>query len=173
MATLPENPTAQATPGTPATLGTVEETVDRLITTYYPQGIGERFACFRKFLGLSQKKMAEELNVKPVDLRKLERGQIDEEIYYPLLVVLFNQYGVNANWLTSGHGYVFSRKGPKTPDDLYQFQKRLQNPEKTDLFLDMVISPALSTSILAKLVDLTNFFKDQIKASRVKGELHE
>jgi len=68
--------------------------------------IGNRLKLLRtKHLKLSQEKLAEILGVKRNTLSNWERGE--NEMNYEAMLILYNKFGVNINWLLTGEGSMF------------------------------------------------------------------
>jgi DNA-binding XRE family transcriptional regulator len=87
--------------------------------------IALRLKYIRQFLGMSIKKMAQELDIAPTDIINIEKGKISETTFYPILSELGKNYGLNINMILYGKGLIFIDKGPKIKDAFYQKHKDL------------------------------------------------
>ena len=132
---------------------------------YEPKLIGARLVAFREFLGIPVEEMARLAAIKVEDLQGIERGKIDENIYIPLIEFFSREYGMSLNWLTSGEGFAFIKKGPGTPSDIFQFMQRLNDPVTSGLILAFVICPLIDQSFkllnLAKKSALVEEFREK------------
>lgn len=81
------------------------------------QEMARRFRLVRILLGRDRKSFAEELESYYQKIADVEAGkfEIHDEFFYRLRSL----FGVNLNWLSTGDGNIFDRKGPRTPLHVY------------------------------------------------------
>lgn len=80
---------------------------------------GNRLKLFRQLLGLSRPEMAKTLAISPRQLQLFEDGRQKNFAVYQDLIGLYTQYGLNATFLFTGKGSLFTFHGPKTPETIY------------------------------------------------------
>lgn len=69
---------------------------------------GKRLSKFRKFLELSQKEFADRLNVHQVTIARYETNKIKPTSEF--MERLVDVYNINANWLLTGKGEMFTEE---------------------------------------------------------------
>ena len=69
--------------------------------------MNERFVIIRKNLNLSQKEMAEKLDVRQATISDIERGRT--EMSNKIVSSLYRVYNVSLDWLYTGRGDMFIR----------------------------------------------------------------
>jgi hypothetical protein len=146
--------------------GITEESLVEPAPGFNPLHIGERLMAFIALLGFSRKKMAQELNVKTAVFQDIAKGQIDDDTFIPIIILLDDEYGLSINWLITGNGVAFGKKAPKTPGAVYQFLQQLRDPKSAGLILSALTDPLIKPAVLAKVLKLTNFFKEESNASQ-------
>ena len=83
----------------------------------YRKKLGERLAKVREYYGITQAKMAQELEISKANLFRLEKGEV-----VPNAIILKNLstvFEVSIDWLLNGDGQMIRKKGmvPKTEWD--------------------------------------------------------
>lgn len=108
-----------------------------------PQIIGARVMAFRELIGASRDELAKSLNVSSADLQDIENGEIHDDVFFPIVKKLVNEYGINSDWLNFGNGAALSQKGPNTPEGIFQFMQRLEQKKTGALILTFIINPII------------------------------
>ena len=152
--------------------GTTMKDLEEFYSQHYPHILGDRFKSFRELMGLSQKEMADKLNLEIENLETIEKGQIDDDIFFPAIFLLMEQYGLNINWIISGKGMVLIKKGPETPEDIYKFFQRLEDPEKAVLILSMIITPVLMDSLIPRVFKVPRLLENYLDEAKKAKESH-
>jgi transcriptional regulator with XRE-family HTH domain len=92
--------------------------------------VGNRIRLFREMIDMSREEMAHLIEKENFYIEEIENGNTLAEVddYY----ILFKNYGLNLNWVSSGEGRMFSKKGPDTNDISFLIGNAL-SPEKPNL----------------------------------------
>jgi DNA-binding XRE family transcriptional regulator len=85
--------------------------------------IGGRLQAFRGILGLSREQLANEIDTPVNTIERIEKGEIRNNILFPYILGLKQDFGLCFNWLISGNGQPFIFQGPKTPVKVYENYK--------------------------------------------------
>ena len=83
--------------------------------------MGQRFKQFRELVGKSKEQMEQEANhpcIKEKKINQFEYGAIIPDIVF--VQYFTEEYGLNLTWLVTGSGFIFAKKGDKTPGDIYR-----------------------------------------------------
>ena len=139
--------------------------------------IGRRFLWFRTYFELSPEALAEELD-RPVNfIYDVERGKQVPDL--PMLVYLEKTYGLDCNWLLTGHGQFISRHGNKgglPPGEVKDFLKRAGIPfrgekEYSEL-LTLLQVPEVWTMIVGCLGETAILFRRDIRSKMKEFKIH-
>jgi transcriptional regulator with XRE-family HTH domain len=101
------------------------------------KAIGKRFKQFRELVGKSQKEMEQEANdplIMTERINMFEHGAISPDIIF--MQYFTEEYGLNLTWLVKGSGFIFSKKGAKIPEHIYNL---LHDTEPSDHFIKEII----------------------------------
>ena len=120
------------------------------------KAMGKRFKQFRELVEKSKIQMEQEANhplIKAKKINQFEYGAIIPDIIF--IQYFTEEYGLNLTWLVTGSGFIFVKKGPKTPEDIYR------------LFLDM--KP--TTHLINEIIGLNQNKRSQISCvnNQLKG----
>ena len=90
---------------------------------YFQQkkAMGKRFKQFRELVGKSKKEIEQEANhplIMEERINMFEYGAIIPDIIF--MQYFTEEYGLNLTWLVKGSGFIFAKKGAKTPEDIYR-----------------------------------------------------
>ena len=93
------------------------------IDEYFQQkkAMGQRFKQFRDLMGKSKKEMEQEANhplIMTERIKMFEYGAIIPDIIF--MQYFTEEFGLNLTWLVKGSGFLFTKKGAKTPEDIYR-----------------------------------------------------
>ena len=83
--------------------------------------MGKRFKQFRELVDKSKMQMEQEANhplIKAEIIHQFEYGAIIPNIIF--MQYFTEEYGLNLTWLVTGSGFIFAKKGDKTPEDIYR-----------------------------------------------------
>jgi transcriptional regulator with XRE-family HTH domain len=130
--------------------------------------IGRRLKWFREAIGKTQTQLAEELHVYQSTITNMEIGKTFPSIKY--LHYFYHSYGLNTNWLLSNMGDMFVAEEEHTslaasllechvPKKDARFEKYLE-------LMDLMQVPEVEQIILAKLVELKVFAREEINQFR-------
>jgi transcriptional regulator with XRE-family HTH domain len=67
--------------------------------------IGQRFAIFRKTIGLSQKSIAEKAGLNRVNINRMEMGKFNPS--FNTIIHILQTYKISIDWLLTGNGQMF------------------------------------------------------------------
>lgn len=84
--------------------------------------IGARLCQFRELLGKSLEEMNQEGKENVTLFDNLDIDRIECGLDMPGIFLnqyLIEEYGLNLTWLVTGRGFIFAKKGPKTPGNIY------------------------------------------------------
>jgi len=85
------------------------------------KAMGKRFKQFRELVEKSKIQMEQEANlplIKAEKIKQFEYGAIIPDIIF--IQYFTEEYGLNLTWLVTGGGFLFNKKGDKTPEDIYR-----------------------------------------------------
>ena len=85
------------------------------------KAMGQRFKQFRELVEKSKIQMEQEANhplIKAERINQFEYGAIIPDIIF--IQYFTEDYGLNLTWLVTGVGFLFNKKGAKTPEDIYR-----------------------------------------------------
>jgi transcriptional regulator with XRE-family HTH domain len=91
--------------------------------------IGQRFKKFRELMGKSKKEMEQEANhplIMTERIKLFEYGAIIPDIIF--MQYFTEEYGLNLTWLVKGRGLLFTKKGAKTPEEIYMIFRSIEHP---------------------------------------------
>ena len=91
--------------------------------------IGQRFKKFRELVGKSKKEMEQEANhplIMTERIKLFEYGAIIPDIIF--MQYFTEEYGLNLTWLVKGTGLLFTKKGAKTPEEIYMIFRNIEYP---------------------------------------------
>ena len=91
--------------------------------------MGKRFKNFRELMGKSIDEIEQEANhalIMTERIKMFEYGAIIPDIIF--IHYFTEEYGLNLNWLVKNHGPIFTKKGAKTPEDIYLIFRDIEYP---------------------------------------------
>jgi transcriptional regulator with XRE-family HTH domain len=109
------------------------------IDDYYNQkrAMGQRFKQFRELVGKSITEMEQEAKnplIAKTRINLFEQGAIIPDIVF--VQYFTHEYGLNLTWLVTGQGFIFTKKTPKTPENIYMI---LHDTEPDEQFINEII----------------------------------
>ena len=126
---------------------------------------GKRFRQFRESINKTQNQLAKELNVYQSTITNIEVGKTFPNIKY--LVHFHETYNLNPTWLMTGQGDVFVRIEERISAAASllpcHVPKKSPKYESYVELMEHMQVPEIEQIILAKLVELKVFAKDEIK----------
>ncbi len=136
-------------------------------TSTIKKDVGARFCEFRKAISKTQTQLSEELGIYQSTIASFEMGKTFPNFKY--LHYFHEKYGLNINWLISGNGdkfveryrYRIETKAPYLKDSDPQYY--LSSLEKYSELLCLMEIPIIEQVILAKLLELKTFLKDEVQ----------
>jgi transcriptional regulator with XRE-family HTH domain len=127
--------------------------------------IGKRITAFRHIMDLKRQQLAKELDITENLLESHERGKVGIDAHMIFAEKFYNLYGVNANWLISGSGAMFIKKGPLTPPGIYNLYKSTAlEPKYEELITIMKHLPVIEQLVLARFEEAKIICSEDIKA---------
>jgi transcriptional regulator with XRE-family HTH domain len=130
--------------------------------------IGRRLKWFREAIDKTQTQLAEELQVYQSTITNMEVGKTFPSMKY--LHYFHHTYGLNTNWLLSNKGEIFVAEEEHTslaPSLLEcHVPKKDARYEKYAELIDLMQVPEIEQIILAKLVELKVFAREEINQFR-------
>jgi hypothetical protein len=91
--------------------------------------MGQRFKKFRELMGKSKEEMEQEANhplIMTERIKLFEYGAIIPDIIF--MQYFTEEYGLNLTWLVKGTGFLFTKKGAKTPEEIYMIFRNIEYP---------------------------------------------
>jgi transcriptional regulator with XRE-family HTH domain len=91
--------------------------------------MGQRFKKFRELMGKSRNEIEQEANHRLImteRIKMFEYGVIVPDIMF--IQYFTEEYGLNLTWLVKGIGSLFTKKGAKTPEDIYMIFRDIEYP---------------------------------------------
>ena len=132
--------------------------------------VGVRFRLFREIIDRSAAQLAEEFGVRQSEITDIEEGYSFPEIIY--LHYLYEEYGLNINWLLGKIGTMFNEKDPKNLGEIYKTKPPVQYGEsrfdKYVELLELMEIPAIKESITAALLEIKTLLKKQSRERNKK-----
>jgi hypothetical protein len=109
------------------------------IDEYFQQKkeMGKRFKQFRDLVGKSKTELEQETNqplIQEERIKMVEYGAIIPDIIF--IQYFTEEYGLNLTWLVKGSGLLFTKKGAKTPEEIYMI---FRNIEPTGQLIEEVL----------------------------------
>jgi transcriptional regulator with XRE-family HTH domain len=101
------------------------------------KAMGHRFKQFRELIGKSRKELVEEAEeplIMEQRIKMFEYGAIIPDIIF--IQHFTEEYGLNLTWLVIGAGSIFTKKGAKTPKDIFLI---FRDTEPTDHLINEII----------------------------------
>lgn len=89
--------------------------------------MGQRFKKFRELMGKSKNEMEQEANhplIMTERIKMVEYGAIIPDIIF--MQYFTEEYGLNLTWLVKGTGFLFTKKGTKTPEDMFMIFRNIE-----------------------------------------------
>jgi len=127
--------------------------------------IGKRFRRFRDAIKKTQTDLARELSVYQSTITNIEVGKTFPNMKY--LIYFLHTYGLNPTWLLSNKGDIFIKvdEQPTENDSLLicHIPKKDPRYKKYVELIDLMEVPEVEQIILAKIVELKVFAKEEIK----------
>lgn len=132
--------------------------------------IGIRFKIFREIIDRTQAQLASELGVVQSEINDIEAGRIFPDIAY--LHYLYEEYGLNINWLMGKVGGMFNEKDPRRLSGLLFTKPPGHTGDPRYLqymeLLDLLEIPVIEESIMAALLEIKTLLKNQARAHNEK-----
>lgn len=137
-----------------------------------PETMGRRFRRFRTLFDISSEDLAEALD-RPVGfIREIETGKREPDIF--LLVYLEKTYGLDINWLLTGHPGLIPWEGYRggfPPEDVKVFLESRGIPYKEEEhgeLLRLMQVPEVFILISSRVLEAGILFRPQIREKLVK-----
>ncbi len=96
--------------------------MDSAITKMYKES-GKRLTQIRTLMGKSLKEFATDLQITVTELKGIEAGR--RKNIYLSLSHIYEAYGINFAWLSTGKQNVFETHGSKVPTEIYNLVNML------------------------------------------------
>jgi transcriptional regulator with XRE-family HTH domain len=134
--------------------------------------IGRRLRELREAIGKTQTQLARELQVYQSTITNMEIGKTFPSIKY--LHYFHHTYGLNTNWLLTGQGEMFVAEEVHTSSAASLLEchvpRKDARHEKYVELIDLMQVPEVEQIILAKLVELKLFAREEIIKFRESRE---
>ncbi|MCK4762442.1 MAG: helix-turn-helix transcriptional regulator [Candidatus Aminicenantes bacterium] len=130
---------------------------------FYRIEVGVRFKVFREIIDITQSQLAAELDVPQFEIVEIEEGRVFPNTLF--LHYLYEEYGLNINWLMAKVGPMFNEKDPKNLGATYPVRPPVREGDpRFELYkelMELMEIPAIKRSIEAALLEIKTLLKKE------------
>jgi len=135
--------------------------------------MGIRFRVFREIIDLTIQQLADQLGISPDTIEEYEEGLAFPDIQ--VLHFMYDNYGLNVNWLVGRVGEMFNEKDPKQLKKLFAHKPLSgSDPSRLDALMELfelMEIPMIEESIMAALLEVKTLLKKQaLKTAKPDSE---
>jgi transcriptional regulator with XRE-family HTH domain len=125
--------------------------------------VGVRFKVFREIIDRTPEQLAAELEIPKSEIDSVEEGLLFPDIAY--LHYLYENYGLNINWMIGKVGSMFAKNDPQKLGKIYAAKALVKIGESRFKqyreLMELMEIPAVEQSIMATLLEIKTLLKKQ------------